>query len=258
MGASKGIYVSGKNAYGIYLENKAEVNLGSATISVTGEKAYGLYAKEFANVSLNGAKITGTGLTALAGGNISLASVGADAAQIEGNVDVEGALCFTHGTFLLSSETIKADTWEIGSANAGGNVTTAKVELKENTTFSGEKLTFHVKKAETRVAQDAVIIVADNATLTALAASVYVVLDHSNTYKVGDVITLIGGTSDWTATPNVVVSQNGVEWDSAFYEVGAVAGGWGITVIPEPSIFGLLSGLGMLALVGSRRRRNHR
>ncbi len=255
LGAPKGIRVSGKNAYGVYLENKADVNLGSTTISVTGEKAYGLYAEELANVSLSGTKITGTtGSVALAGGNMSLASVGAATAQIEGNIDVAGALCFTQGTFSLSSETIKAGSFEIGSADADGNVATAKLELKKDTNFSGEKLTFHVKHAT----QGAVIIVADNATLTALAASVYVVLDHSNTYEVGDVITLIGGTSDWTATPNVVVSQNGVEWDSAFYEVGAVAGGWGITVIPEPSIFGLLSGLGMFALVASRRRRNHR
>ncbi|MBQ2732380.1 MAG: PEP-CTERM sorting domain-containing protein [Opitutales bacterium] len=39
------------------------------------------------------------------------------------------------------------------------------------------------------------------------------------------------------------------------YTYGNVAGGWGITFIPEPSAFGLLAGLGALTLVASRRRR---
>lgn len=256
------ISVSGSgngDIYGAYVAS-GDVTL-AGTISATREgggtgKLVGLWTGTAATASLNGATITATAGDALASeGTMSLASVGQSAAQISGNVSVAEKLHFTQGAFSLNAGTISADAWEIGSADASGNVTTANVALTANTKFSGNEMTFYVKAPQTRAVQDAVISVADGATLTALATAITVVLEHNSTYETGDVITLVGGNASFDKIDSVVVLQNGVTLNSAFYTYGNVAGGWGITFIPEPSAFGLLAGALALALCASRRRR---
>ncbi|MBQ9759221.1 MAG: hypothetical protein IJW12_05570, partial [Opitutales bacterium] len=256
------ISVSGSgngDIYGAYVA-AGEVTL-AGTITATREgdgtgKLVGLWAGTASTILLNGATITATAGDALASdGTMSLASVGQSAAQISGNVSVAEKLHFTQGAFSLNAGTISAKTWEIGSSDASGNVTTASVTLTANTEFAGNEMIFYVKDPQTRAAQDGVISVADGATLAALATTISVVLDHNSTYEKGDVITLVSGNSSFDKIENVEVLQNGVTLNSAFYTYGNVAGGWGITFIPEPSAFGLLAGTLALALVASRRRR---
>ena len=256
------ISVSGSgngDIYGAYVA-AGEVTL-AGTITATREgdgtgKLVGLWAGTASTILLNGATITATAGDALASdGTMSLASVGQSAAQISGNVSVAEKLHFTQGAFSLNAGTISAKTWEIGSSDASGNVTTASVTLTANTEFAGNEMIFYVKDPQTRAAQDGVISVADGATLAALATTISVVLDHNSTYEKGDVITLVSGNASFDKIENVEVLQNGVTLNSAFYTYGNVAGGWGITFIPEPSAFGLLAGTLALALVASRRRR---
>ena len=256
------ISVSGSgngDIYGAYVAAGEVTLAGTITATRDGDgtgKLVGLWAGTASTISLNGATITATAGDALASdGTMSLASVGQSAAQISGNVSVAEKLHFTQGAFSLNAKTISAKTWEIGSADASGNVTTASVMLTANTDFSGNEMIFYVKEPQTRAAQDAVISVADGATLAALATTISVVLDHNSTYEKGDVITLVSGNSSFDKIENVEVLQNGVTLNSAFYTYGNVAGGWGITFIPEPSAFGLLAGTLALALVASHRRR---
>ena len=236
-------------AYGVYVTREASVFVKNVSVSGTG-KLVGIWAGTGTSVSLaDGATIDATGGDALASdGDMTIASLGS--AQLAGNVSVAGTLHFTQGEFLLNAGTIAAETWKIGSEDANGIVTTAKVELAGNTVFEGNELTFYIKKPETRAMQDAVISVAEAATFTALATTINVVLDHNGEYGVGDVITLIGGNYDLGNVSDVVVRGSDLG-----YTYGNVAGGWGITFIPEPSAFGLLAGLGALTLVASRRRR---
>ena len=255
------ISVSGSGNGDIYGAYVASGHLTLAgTISATREgdgtgKLVGLWAGTDASVSLNDATITTAGDALASDGTMSLASVGQSAAQISGNVSVAEKLHFTQGAFSLNAGTISAKTWEIGSSDASGNVTTASVTLTANTEFAGNEMIFYVKDPQTRAAQDGVISVADGATLAALATTISVVLDHNSTYEKGDVITLVSGNASFDKIENVEVLQNGVTLNSAFYTYGNVAGGWGITFIPEPSAFGLLAGTLALALVASRRRR---
>lgn len=243
-------------AYGVYVTREAKVSVKNVSVSGPGNLV-GIWAGTGTSVSLaDGATIDATGGDALASdGNMTIASLGS--AQLAGNVSVAGTLHFTQGEFLLNAGTIAAETWKIGSEDANGIVTTAKVELAGNTVFEGNELTFYIKKPETRAMQDAVISVAEAttftaeaATFTALATTINVVLDHNGEYGVGDVITLIGGNYDLGNVSDVVVRGSDLG-----YTYGNVAGGWGITFIPEPSAFGLLAGLGALTLVASRRRR---
>lgn len=243
-------------AYGVYVTREAKVSVKNVSVSGPG-KLVGIWTGTGTSVSLaDGATIDATGGDALASdGNMTIASLGS--AQLAGNVSVAGTLHFTQGEFLLNAGTIAAETWKIGSEDANGIVTTAKVELTGNTVFEGNELTFYIKKPETRAMQDAVISVAEvatfaaeAATFTALATTINVVLDHNGEYGVGDVITLIGGSYDLGNVSDVVVRGSDLG-----YTYGNVAGGWGITFIPEPSAFGLLAGLGMLTLAASRRRR---
>ncbi len=243
-------------AYGVYVTREASVSVKNVSVSGTGNLV-GIWAGTGTSVSLaDGATIDATGGDALASdGDMTIASLGS--AQLAGNASVAGTLHFTQGEFLLNAGTIAAETWKIGSEDANGIVTTAKVELAGNTVFEGNELTFYIKKPETRAMQDAVISVAEAttftaeaATFTALATTINVVLDHNGEYGVGDVITLIGGNYDLGNVSDVVVRGSDLG-----YTYGNVAGGWGITFIPEPSAFGLLAGLGMLTLAASRRRR---
>lgn len=243
-------------AYGVYVTREAKVSVKNVSVSGPGNLV-GIWAGTGTSVSLaDGATIDATGGDALASdGNMTIASLGS--AQLAGNASIKGTLHFTQGEFLLNAGTIAAETWKIGSEDANGIVTTAKVELAGNTVFEGNELTFYIKKPETRAMQDAVISVAEAATFaaeaatfTALATTINVVLDHNGEYGVGDVITLIGGNYDLGNVSDVVVRGSDLG-----YTYGNVAGGWGITFIPEPSAFGLLAGLGALTLVASRRRR---
>lgn len=236
-------------AYGVYVTREAKVSVKNVSVSGPG-KLVGIWAGTGTSVSLaDGATIDATGGDALASdGDMTIASLGS--AQLAGNASIKGTLHFTQGEFLLNAGTIAAETWKIGSEDANGIVTTAKVELAGNTVFEGNELTFYIKKPETRAMQDAVISVAEATTFTALATTINVVLDHNSEYGVGDVITLIGGNYDLGNVSDVVVRGSDLG-----YTYGNVAGGWGITFIPEPSAFGLLAGLGALTLVASRRRR---
>ena len=67
--------------------------------------------------------------------------------------------------------------------------------------------------------------------------------------------TLVSGIADgWSG--NVYVSTTGVAGSYTLAEDFTVSGGTlSVSTIPEPSAFGLLAGLGALALVASRRRR---
>ena len=67
--------------------------------------------------------------------------------------------------------------------------------------------------------------------------------------------TLVSGIADgWSG--NVYVSTTGVAGSYTLAEDFTVSGGTlSVSTIPEPSAFGLLAGLGTLALVASRRRR---
>ena len=67
-----------------------------------------------------------------------------------------------------------------------------------------------------------------------------------------------GKTNELTISGNVLSSIKGVvAWDSGFYSDTASAGSafTALASVPEPSAFGMLAGLGALALVASRRRR---
>ncbi len=256
------ISVSGSgngDIYGAYVAAGEVTLAGTITATRDGDGSgnlVGLWAGTASTVSLNGATITATAGDALASdGTMSLASVGQSAAQISGNVSVAEKFHFTQGAFSLNAGTISAKTWEIGSTDASGNVTTASVTLTASMEFSGSAMIFYVKEPQTRAAQEAVISVADGVTLAALATTISVVLDHNSSYERGDVITLVCGNSSFDKIENVEVFQNGVTLNSAFYTYGNVAGGWGITFIPEPSAFSLYAGTLALALVASRRRR---
>ena len=64
--------------------------------------------------------------------------------------------------------------------------------------------------------------------------------------------TLVSGLSDdWSG--NVFLSTDGSSYEQAKFTVSS--GELSVSTIPEPSAFGLLAGLGALALVASRRRR---
>lgn len=245
--------VSGESetAYGLYVTDTAKVSVKHINVSGTG-KLIGIWAGTNTTVSLlDGATINAAGGDALVSdGDMMLKSLGS--AQLTGNVAVAGTLYFAQGTFSFNAGTIAVNAWKIGSAAAGGNFVAANVILSENT-----ELVFYVQKPEARTTQDAVIMVSNDATFTALTTTINVVLDHNSTYGFGDVITLIGGNGNYVLPESlsVSVSQNGVALSPDLYDYGAVAGGWGITFIPEPSAFGLFAGMGALALVASRRRR---
>ncbi len=161
-----------------------------------------------------------------------------------------------NGSFTLSL---------IGSTSDSGTIMIGK-DYSDGTTY-GNKLVYaktdDVSKKSYQLKEGATSLMGKIDSATQVGSATFTA---NTTLTVSGIISKVGEnyslklvSSDYTATVNLGTSFDlkriGLYGDGANNTNNATFSNLSISIIPEPSAFGLLAGLGALALVGARRRR---
>ncbi len=260
--------VNGKpdNSYKVELAGGSLVNNGSnvethnrqitglklsANSTVGGSGNFGLIAGDYAKneLELGGFTLTKTGRN-----NFWLTSTTVD----NGVVDVQGGVLYlSNGGSgkefkMMSSAMLKANGGEIKAGSAGvelGNVAIVLTNTNKNTarlTKNSDTCSFTISEGATLYLDIGALTAAtltpgEDVSLTIAAASAIANDSFFSAVEVGTYVDDV-----W---------QISSDWKYLAYSWSASAGTLTITAIPEPSMFGLMAGLGALALAGTRRRR---
>ena len=217
-------------------------------------------------------------------------TLGTAASQYNPTLNGDGTITFSNGDNVLFLSSVNGN---LGSAfgNAGISVTMTVSNLSFVSSKTNALFTFHAKENKNNI--EGVALTSDNRlkgiwngnvwgdnrntpvfiagkdkftltlTQTSITTKLYIDGAHAATWSgLGSWTTAqitqynIGNTS--AGNQGTAMTLHNLYFHSGALDEGGVRSFYNTQVIPEPSSFGLLAGLGALALVGARRRRSRK
>ena len=176
----------------------------------------------------------------------------------EGVLTLSDASSYTGGTMISAGTLVAANANALGDAGGAVTISGGQLSVSQNVTLAQTAITivlsnaYNTENSEKIAAISGAGAFADGTTITldkaadAVALSLVAEAPQKYSYQIFDPTSSLVGT-DWTF-------ELGSAWDGWAQSYDTTSGVLTLT-IPEPSAFGLLAGVGALALCVSRRRR---
>ena len=209
-------------------------------------------------MTLGGATTTDAGY----GKSISLDGVLSGSGSLiktgEGMLTLSSANTYSGGTTISAGTLVVANANALGDAGGAVTISGGQLSVSQNVTLAQTAITivlsnaYNTENSEKIAAISGAGAFADGTTITldkaadAVALSLVAEAPQKYSYQIFDPTSSLVGT-DWTF-------ELGSAWDGWAQSYDTTSGVLTLT-IPEPSAFGLLAGVGALALVVSRRKR---